>query len=1283
MRYIANIIIGLFPLFFFSYAQGMELTQSMDKAHELYSRGSLLPDNDPRKMHALLGASRLGSVPAKFDLAMLDIKNAANQGYLPAQEILAKVGELNNDPEAAFVWHHAAHIPRRVKSVGFDLKKGTFYTKENNFSYKKRSSDQRKKVEKEQDSAAEQNTIIDEEDNKQLSSECNIDQLTKLQQLKDKVDNDRQASKDDIYQLISLLYNQEKYKNTISSKDMLLNYFEQAMCSAAQDNTLSDVHLAQKSGALPVVQHLADQGNARACYDFGMTLYHEGHKSNHDESYNVARTYLQKAADYGCSDAYWYLAHMHICGYGGKVSILDAFECFEKAEQASDDSTLFSSFNKRCHETTINILTSHAQAGDIHAGYILARLWYERKSNLADAYNYFKQIADQQHALAQWYVGDMLLQGQGVEQSVDDASRYFHRAALQENVAKRSINQRAQMYAFASLTTLSDEGNIHANYYLIHVALSNKQTDKQSIKEMLQLADRIEEKAQKNNDEKTLKAFVATGAYSAIKEHADTNNPDACSLLGLIHIARGHNQRGLILENNDPKGEIKTGIGYLKRALKYGDPDKEGIKNALAKEELYIGDLYQEEQNISVACEWYERAAARGNVIAKFKLGKQWLKDLTKSPEKGKKGFALLKEVAEAGNVYAQNTVGSIYYSGYRGLDVEPDYEQAYCFLRKARDQGSNDPYVCSVLGRLLYDHGGKGSIPNDPQEAQTLLQIAADGGNDDATYYVGRMHYNDKEYDKAYACFDKISASNHFACWHLGMMYLNGLGVKKELDKAFEHFTAVQNNVQGDMFRDLCALTNDDTFNTLKELAEQQDLRACYLFGKLCFNRDDEPARNNRQQAFGALCFAADNGHASAQFSVGAMYGLGKDVEQSMDKAFQRLIQVLNNNNVDKRTSGHALLSLENFAGQGHLAVCYYLVPYLIKQGEQKTIEKAFRFFGNIINSVKLPAEIDSLMTSDAFKAVKELADNGNSEASYCIGAVFCRRSNIYKNEWANNLDKSIRYLERAGKTEKSKKLLQEVYTRCIRLYEQAGQQEKALSHCRKAIELGSVGARAWLGWTYLNGRMSDTSSKEALKRGVKLLKQAAGRNSPDAQLILGRLYSYGPDKKCGCGETFKYKDMQRAEEYFQAAAKQGSSNAQYELGSLLYNQKKYAQAVDPFKQSAVQRNFRACVLLGILYLDDNGVKQDYKSAVHYLIDSIRYGALVKGKYVDRFIAAAFKKALCQLIIGAKNDAKVSKLLDIVFGCLKQHGQKYGHSVDKEGNIGIYYQNEQGVCCL
>ena len=75
----------------------------------------------------------------------------------------------------------------------------------------------------------------------------------------------------------------------------------------------------------------------------------------------------------------------------------------------------------------IATLTRQAQSGDVSAQFDLAHEYYEQ-GNHAKAFEWFTKAAHQGHAAAQYNLGAMYYNGQGVSQNKSTAKRYFGQA---------------------------------------------------------------------------------------------------------------------------------------------------------------------------------------------------------------------------------------------------------------------------------------------------------------------------------------------------------------------------------------------------------------------------------------------------------------------------------------------------------------------------------------------------------------------------------------------------------------------------------------------------------------------------------------------------------------------------------------------------------------------------------------------------------------------------------------------------------------------------------------
>ncbi|XP_059154982.1 protein sel-1 homolog 1-like [Physella acuta] len=132
---------------------------------------------------------------------------------------------------------------------------------------------------------------------------------------------------------------------------------------------------------------------------------------------------------------------------------------------------------------------------------------------------------------------------------------------------------------------------------------------------------------------------------------------------------------------------------------------------------------------------------------------------------------------------------------------LDDDLLQYYHFLA---DKGDQQAQV--VLGTLYYQ-GGKGVQINHDQ-AYHYFSTAAESGSGHALGYLGKMHSEGSPVVKqsnhtAFEYFKKSAdKNNHIGQAGLGMMYLHGLGVEKDTNKAFRYFSLAsdQGSVDGQL---------------------------------------------------------------------------------------------------------------------------------------------------------------------------------------------------------------------------------------------------------------------------------------------------------------------------------------------------------------------------------------------------------------------------------------------------------------------------------------------------
>ena len=223
-------------------------------------------------------------------------------------------------------------------------------------------------------------------------------------------------------------------------------------------------------------------------------------------------------------------------------------------------------------------------------------------------------------------------------------------------------------------------------------------------------------------------------------------------------------------DHYDPKKAIE----YLTRSAKQG--------YTVAK--YMLGKLYLRGEDVPkqmlLALHWLESAVQDDNQYAEYLLGKTFLKgeDIERDTERAE---SLLRRSAEQGNKYAAYTLGKAYLDG----DIlAQSIDEAVRLLNLSASKGFAPAQF--ILGRLLY----KGEVtPKYIRQAVRWLDRAAGQKNPYAAYLAGKIYLTEdavKDIQKAIRSF-KIAAENgnNYAEYQLGKIYLYGKDVPRDTDTA------------------------------------------------------------------------------------------------------------------------------------------------------------------------------------------------------------------------------------------------------------------------------------------------------------------------------------------------------------------------------------------------------------------------------------------------------------------------------------------------------------------
>ena len=146
-------------------------------------------------------------------------------------------------------------------------------------------------------------------------------------------------------------------------------------------------------------------------------------------------------------------------------------------------------------------------------------------------------------------------------------------------------------------------------------------------------------------------------------------------------------------------------------------------------------------------------------------------------------------KAASLGHTIAKLNLGILYETGYQG-NIQPDYNLAINWYSMAVEAGHTGAIF--NLGRLVWS--GKG-ITQSYTQAFRLFRMAAKKGNNMAMTNIGSMYMFGNGVNINYTLAIKWltrAATNNYCCvahHNLGIMYENGWGVNKDIEKANVHF--------------------------------------------------------------------------------------------------------------------------------------------------------------------------------------------------------------------------------------------------------------------------------------------------------------------------------------------------------------------------------------------------------------------------------------------------------------------------------------------------------------
>ena len=306
--------------------------------------------------------------------------------------------------------------------------------------------------------------------------------------------------------------------------------------------------------------------------------------------------------------------------------------------------------------------------------------------------------AEKGDATAQFNLGVMYDNGQGVEQDYAEAVKWYRKAAMQ-GVASAQLNLGI-MYANGQGVTkdeyeavkwfrkAAEQGDASAQFNL-GVMYDNGQGIEQDYAE----------------------------AVKWFRKAAEQGHASAQFNLGVMY----DNGQGI-------KQDYAEAVKWFRKAAEQGS----------ASAQFNLGIMYANGQGITKeeneAVKWFRKAAEQGDASAQYNLGVRYAngRGVPKDEYEAVKWF---RKAAEQGSASAQYNLGIMYANG-RG--VPKDEYEAVKWFRKAAEQGHATAQF--NLG-IMYANGQ--GIPKDEYEAVKWFRKAAEQGDATAQFNLGIMYYN------------------------------------------------------------------------------------------------------------------------------------------------------------------------------------------------------------------------------------------------------------------------------------------------------------------------------------------------------------------------------------------------------------------------------------------------------------------------------------------------------------------------------------------------------------
>lgn len=487
-------------------------------------------------------------------------------------------------------------------------------------------------------------------------------------------------------------------------------------------------------------------------------------------------------------------------------------------------------------------------------------------------------------------------------------------------------------------------------------------------------------------------------AYRYFLDAAKYKNEYAEAYLGLFY------EKGIAVRKNY---EIAY-QWYYKAAVK---------GNAFAQYSL--GVLYSEGNGVNKdynkAFIWFQKSAENDYVGAYYQLGRAYYNGLGVEKDE-EKSFKWHKKAAENNLPDSQYALSLMYKNGD---GCEENLVSAYYWVEKAAENDYEDAYY--IIGRSYlegicvdinykraFHYLSKGYLALDTNCIESLAEMYLKGlyvkkdiytaielynkaiefGDKSVYFKLGKVYEDEGLINQSILIYKQGHEEGDLKCTQrLGIIYYNGEGVEKDLEKAMDYMEIAAAKKEPHAMYVLAVAyyslnkfgdkTGDVAKALLKEAYELGSPYAADYLAYIIINELKDGKNINRNELVTYIKFGVENNLKESIFKYGYIYEKGIGVEQSFEKAYYYYNMVAENKYVKAMNKLGDWYKLGIFLGRNiDLAIKWY--EKSAKEDDVEAIEKLIEIYekgiGGRKSDIKAIYYVFKLIDLDALKGKKKI---------------------------------------------------------------------------------------------------------------------------------------------------------------------------------------------------------------------------------------------------------------------------------------------------------------------